>query len=34
MVRDGPKLPNNSGECPKPNGAVDNLIPGCDIFST
>ena len=33
VVRDDPKLPDDSGEVPKPNRMVDGSIPGYEIFS-
>ena len=33
MVRDDLKLPDDSGEVPKPNGVVGSPIPGCEIIS-
>jgi hypothetical protein len=32
-VRDDPKLHDDSGEVPKPNGQVADSIPGCEIVS-
>ena len=31
VVRDESKLPDDSGEVPKPNGVVDGLIPNHEI---
>jgi hypothetical protein len=33
VVRDDPKLLDDSGEVPKPNGEVGNLIPSHEIIS-
>ena len=33
MVRDGLKLPDDSGEVPKPNRVVGSLIPNCGNVS-
>jgi hypothetical protein len=33
MVRDNPKLLEDSGEVPKPKGRVGGSIPGCEIIS-
>ena len=33
VVQDDPKLLDDSGEVPKPNGVVGNLIPGREIIS-
>ena len=33
LVWDDPKLPNDSGEVPEPDGVVGGFIPGRDIFS-
>ena len=33
MVRDEPKLPDNSGDAPKPNGMVNCSIPGREVVS-
>jgi hypothetical protein len=33
VVRDEPKLPDDSGEVPKPNRVVDGSIPGYEIVS-
>ena len=31
-MQDDPKLPDDSGEYPKPNGVVESLILDCEIF--
>ena len=33
MLQDDTKLPDDSGEVPKPNGVIGNSIPGCEIVS-
>ena len=33
LVRDDPKLPDDSEDVPNPNGGVGGSIPGCEIFS-
>ena len=30
LVRDNPKLPDDNGEVPKPNGVVGGLILSCE----
>ena len=33
MVQDDPKLPDDSGKVPKPNGVAGRSIPSCEIAS-
>lgn len=33
LVRDDPKLPDDSGEYPKPNRVIGRAIPRCGMFS-